>query len=189
MKTISLALTVLILAVLPISTRADSSKHTARYFKGLASEFVDKKVSIDVSFINNLERFPHDRYGALIATTFDSKSRIDGGKILVIADRSELISMVKKYGSSPDVERGRKAFDIDTKKLYGIFRQSDNKKVAFIDVTEEGVSDKVLAELKTDLANEKKAAVSKKPGQAVKKKPVPPAKKKPAAVKGKKALK
>ena len=127
---------------------ADQSRHTANYFKGLAPEYIGKKISLDVSAVHPMHKAESDTFGFLVAQTFDTRNRTDGGKIFVVSDKEELLDLVKKFGSKPDIERGRRGgFDIDTTRLTGVLRQTDNNAL-FLDIAEQEVPGDVLRELK-----------------------------------------
>ena len=147
----NLFLSSLILALSGLAL-ADQSRHTASYYKGLAPEYIGKKISLDVSAVHPLHRAESEKFGFLVAQTFDTRNRTDGGKIFVVSDKEELLDLVKRFGVKPDVERARRGgTDVDTTRLTGILRQTENK-MLFLDTAETEVPADVLKELKKAMA-------------------------------------
>ena len=163
---------------------AAPSKNTADYVRGFAPIHLNKKVSLDVAAVSPNHNIDHPKFGFLVASTFDTRNRVSGGKIIVVADKTESLDLIKRYGVKPDVERGRGrgAFDIDTLRLSGILRQTDNK-VLFLDVASQEVPKDILKGLRDELADVKGKS---KIVPAIKGKGKPPIKKgKPPVKKGK----
>lgn len=90
-----------------------------------------------------------------MGNTYDDKTNRDGGKILVVSDKEELLDLVKKFGTSVDVTKFRRGRDVDTRRLTGTLRQTD-KKVLFLDIAEEEIPDKELKAVKMAMNNSKK---------------------------------
>ena len=142
--------TILSLALVPGFTK-EPSKHTADYIKGLAPEYIDKKVSLDVSSVSLIPGKEHPEFGFLIATTYDTRNRVPGGRIILVADKEKSIDLVKRYGVKPDVDRGRRGIiDVDTLRLSGVLRETGNKTL-FLDLASSDVPTDILKGLKDDL--------------------------------------
>ena len=144
---------------------ADSSKNTANHVRALAPELIGKKVSLDVAAVSPLHKAESEKYGFLIANTYDDKSNRDGGRILVVSDSEELIALVKKFGSSPDVNKFRRGRVVDTRRLTGVLRQTDNK-VLFLDIAEEEIPEAELKAVKKALSNTAKKTLPVGKGRA-----------------------
>ena len=146
---------------------ADQSRHTAAYFRGLAPDYLGKKISLDVSAAQPMHRAESEKYGFLVAQTFDTRTRTDGGKIFVVSDKEELLDLVRRFGSKPDVDKGRRGVrDVDTTRLVGVLRQTDNQ-VLYVDLAEEEVPAEVLTELKKAMGATKKQTPAKGKGEQI----------------------
>jgi hypothetical protein len=159
------------------------SKHTADYIRGLAPDYLGKKVSLDVASVTPSHKADNKNFGFLVATTFDTRNRVAGGKMLIVADKDKSMDIAKRYGVKPDVERGRRGgFDIDTLRLYGVLRKTKSG-MLFLDVASGEVPEDVLKGLKDDVG---KIAVKGKGPIVVVPKGKPAIKKLPVKGKGKK---
>jgi hypothetical protein len=159
-----------------VGTCDEPSKHTANYFRGLAPEYIGKKISLDVSAVSPLHKVEDPKFGFLIATTFDTRNRVAGGKIILVADKEKSLDLAKRYGVTPEIERGRRGgFDIDTLRLTGVLRETENK-VLYLDVATVDVPADALKGLRNELTDVKNAPVRKTPPKG-----------KPPIAKGKKA--
>ena len=159
MKNLFLSTLILTLSSLAI---ADPSRHTASYYKGLAPEYIGKKISLDVAAVHPLHKAQSEKFGFLVAQTFDTRNRSDGGKIFVVSDKEELLDLVKRFGVKPDVERARRGgTDVDTTRLTGILRQAENK-MLYLDTAESEVPSDVLKELKKAMTAAAKPAAKGK---------------------------
>ncbi len=151
-KKLSFAIAFTVVAVLGQTLlQAQSSRHTADYFRLEADKYEDRKISIDVAAVNEIKGLKNDDYGFLQATTYDTRNRTPGGTMFVVADKEEITKIIKKFGMRPEVDRDRgSGRDVETLRLTGVLRQTDKDKV-YLDIAEEDVPASVLTELKESM--------------------------------------
>ncbi|WP_309400519.1 hypothetical protein [Cerasicoccus maritimus] len=151
----------------PIIAQAGTSGvNTAAHVKAMAPELEGKKVSLDVAFIRINRHAPDDvPYVFFWAATIDDDEVAKGGVILVVADKEDKDTLIRRYGTN--IERGNGG--PETKSLRGTVRLAGREggpKRAYIDMTADGVDlsnspDSVMND--SDIAGELGSAAGRGP--------------------------
>lgn len=130
-----------LLGLAPLGAFAGASgEHTAANVKAYAEELEGEKVSLDVVFIRMHRHAPEDvPYVFFWAVTIDEKERAGGGAILVVADKADKDTLVRKYGTNLERDRGDGP---ESKSLRGtvrfVEREGKGRRV-YLDITSGGV--------------------------------------------------
>lgn len=134
-------LLIALLGLAPLGASAGASgENTAAHVKAYAEELEGEKVSLDVVFIRMHRYAPEDvPYVFFWAMTVDDKERAGGGAILVVADKEDKDSLVRRFGTNLERDRGDGP---ETKTLRGtvrfVEREGKGRRV-YLDITDGGV--------------------------------------------------
>lgn len=142
--TIKSSLKVLLAALVgfcPLWAFAGSSgKNTAAYVKAMGDQLEGEKVSLDVAFIRINRHAPDDvPYVFFWAATVDEDEMAKGGVILVVADKGDKDSLIRRYGTNLERDPGDGP---ETKGMRGTVRlvgRENGPKRVYLDITDDGV--------------------------------------------------
>ncbi|WP_309385816.1 hypothetical protein [Cerasicoccus frondis] len=123
-----------------VALAGTSGVNTASHVKAMAPELEGEKVSLDVVFIRVNRHAPDDvPYVFFWAATIDEDEVAKGGAILVVADKEDKDTLIRRYGTNLERDRGQGP---ESKTLRGTVRlagREDGPKRAYIDITDAGV--------------------------------------------------
>ena len=117
---------------------AGPSKHTANYLRGHGDSLARKDVSLDVSWVQPARWKNTDEVSFFFAHTWDEREKLPGGVITIAVDTADAVAFVKKFKASPDVEQRGWVHDFNTRRLRGLLREGENRRL-FVDMTSKGV--------------------------------------------------
>lgn len=119
---------------------AASGENTAAHVKAYAEELEGEKVNLDVVFIRT-HRYANEDvpYVFFWAMTIDEDERVGGGTILVVADKDDKDSLIRRYGTNLERDRGDGP---EYKSMRGtvrfVEREGRGRRV-YLDITGDGV--------------------------------------------------
>jgi len=129
-----------LLGATPIAAVAASGENTAAHVKAYAEELEGENASLDVVFIRMHRYAPEDvPYIFFWAMTIDEDERAGGGAILVVADKGDKDSLIRRYGTNLERDRGDGP---EYKSMRGTVRLVERQgrgRMVYLDITDNGV--------------------------------------------------
>ncbi|MGZ0708370.1 hypothetical protein ACWPKO_08530 [Coraliomargarita sp. W4R53] len=167
MKTLSTLLIALTALSFTSITHAESfaGKDSAHYYTNTPEQFDGEYVDVDCAFVTQINRGPQvEGVTFFTAHTNDKDNGLNGGTIVVAVLSDKADSFLRKYGDTPDIQRGSSE-KVNSKRLRGIFHQLD-KGHLYIDASEGEAHNFILAHVEEAKASIRSGSnASAKPGK------------------------
>lgn len=127
------------------SLLAAPEDRTAKAVKAHCESLAGQEVSVETTHVAPVRNAGGETCSIFYAHTFDTGENISAGSILVAVKKAEHDAFVDKFGATPDVAAGRRVRNRETKRLTGTLKLT-SKKVPFIDLTDGGATEALVAE-------------------------------------------